>query len=111
MTFELNWSEMLLQTPDLFVDLRNLIKEREVTLRTPQVERLRETLDKVGFRLVFGLVLSALLLSSSIIVLSDIQPQIYGIPIIGLAGYAVGLVMGLGFLFSGIKKLFYWHYK
>ncbi|MFO7849451.1 MAG: AarF/UbiB family protein [Spirochaetia bacterium] len=111
LTFGLNWSEMVLQTPELFTDLRKLIKERELTIRTPQADELRETYDKVGFRLVFGLVLSALLISSSLIVLADIEPQMYGIPIIGMIGYGVGAIMGIAFLFAGIKKLFRWHYK
>jgi len=106
----LNWSEMVLQTPELFHDLRRLIKDRKFTVRSPQVDEIRETYDKVGFRLVFGLVLSALLISSSLIVLADIEPQIYGIPIFGIIGYGVGAVMGIGFLFAGIRKLFRWHY-
>ncbi len=110
LTFGLNWSEMVMQTPELFVDLRKLVQDPEITILTPQADKLRETFDKVGFRMVFGLVLSALLLSSSLIVLADIEPQMYGIPIIGIIGYAVGAVMGIGFLFTGIKKLFRWHY-
>ncbi|MFP4617751.1 MAG: ABC1 kinase family protein [Spirochaetaceae bacterium] len=111
LTTGLNWSEMVLQTPELFIDLHRMIKEREFTLRTPQADEIRETYDKVGFRLVFGLVLSALLISSSLIVLADIEPQMYGIPIIGMIGYGAGALMGIGFLFAGIKKLFRWHYK
>jgi len=107
----INWTEMLLQTPELFSDLRRFAKDRELIFRTPQIDKVRETYDKVGFRLVFGLVLSALLISSSLIVLADIEPQIYGIPVIGIVGYGVGATMGIGFLFSGIKKLFRWHYK
>ncbi|MFO7731079.1 MAG: hypothetical protein R6V86_09965 [Spirochaetia bacterium] len=67
---------------------------------------IRETYDKLGFRLVFGLVLSALLISSSLIVLADIEPQIYGIPLISMLGYSIGAVMGIGFLFAGIKNYF-----
>jgi len=107
----LNWSEMLLQSPELFTDLRRFIKDRELIIRAPQVDKMRETYDKVGFRLVFGLVLSALLISSSLIVLADIEPKVYGIPLFGIVGYGVGAVMGIGFLFAGIRKLFRWHYK
>ncbi|MCF7914414.1 MAG: hypothetical protein K9L66_04540 [Spirochaetaceae bacterium] len=107
----LNWSEILFQTPEMFIDLRRFIKDREVIIKAPQADVIRETYDKVGFRLVFGLVLSALLISSSLIVLADIEPQIYGIPLIGIIGYGIGAVMGIGFLFAGIKKLFRWHYK
>ncbi|MCF7916090.1 MAG: hypothetical protein K9L66_13060 [Spirochaetaceae bacterium] len=107
----LNWSEIWFQTPELFIDLRRFIKDREIVIKAPQADVIRETFDKVGFRLVFGLVLSALLISSSLIVLADIEPQIYGIPLIGIIGYGIGAVMGIGFLFAGIKKLFRWHYK
>ncbi len=106
----MNWTEMVLQTPELFFDIRRFLNERNLTIRTPEVDKMRETFDKVGFRLVFGLVLSSLLISSSLVILADINPKVYGIPLIGIIGYAVGAVMGMVFLFSGIKKLFKWHY-
>jgi ubiquinone biosynthesis protein len=107
----LNWSELALQAPEIFFDLRRALQERDFIIHTPEVDTMRETLDQVGFRLVSGLVLSALLISSSLIVLADIRPQIYGIPIFGIIGYATGAVMGMAFLFMGIKKLFSWHHK
>jgi ubiquinone biosynthesis protein len=107
----LNWTEMALQTPELFFDMRRFLNERNLTINAPEVDKMRETFDKVGFRLVFGLVLSSLLISSSLIVLADINPKVYGIPLIGIIGYAVGAIMGMVFLFAGIKKLFSWHYR
>ncbi len=107
----INWSEMLLQTPELVNEVRQVLKDREIFIRSPQADKFRVTFDKVGFRLAFGLILSSLLISSSLIVLADIDPKIYGIPIFGIIGFAVGALIGIGFLFSGIVKLFRWRYK
>jgi ubiquinone biosynthesis protein len=65
-------------------------------------------MDKIGFRLVFGVVLSALLISSSLIVLADIEPKIHGIPVIGIVGFVIGAVMGVMFLITGFVKLLRW---
>lgn len=55
-------------------------------------------------RLSFALMLSALLISSSIMVLSGIPPKMYNIPVIGLAGFVIAGFMILRLLYSIWKK-------
>ena len=107
----LNWSEVLLDAPELVRDVQRLLRDREFQVHAPELEAVRETYDKVGFRTVFGLVLSALLISSSLVVLADIEPKIQGIPVFGIIGFGIGLAMGLGFLFAGVIKLFRWRHR
>ncbi len=107
----LNWSEVLLDAPELVRDVQRLLRDREFEVHAPELEAVRETYDKVGFRTVFGLVLSALLISSSLVVLADIEPKVAGIPIFGIIGFGIGLAMGLGFLFAGVIKLFRWRHR
>jgi ubiquinone biosynthesis protein len=107
----LNWGDAAMAGPDIIQGLRRFLDEREIRMTAPQADEIRETYDKVGFRTVFGLVLSAVLISSSLVVLADIEPKVSGIPLFGIIGFGIGTVMGLGFLFAGIVKLFRWHHK
>ncbi len=54
--------------------------------------------------LVDGLIIVALLVSSSIIVLSRLQPYIWGIPLLGFIGYSVALLMLLFHVIRAFRK-------
>jgi len=64
---------------------------------------LGATLDRVSNRIAFAIVLAALIVGSSLIVLSDIPPHWHSIPIIGLIGFLVAGVMGFRLLLSIIR--------
>lgn len=104
----LNWSELALEAPDIIRSAGRLLRDRQITMEIPEAAGLRQTIDKTGFRLVFGLVLSALLISSSLVVLSGVGPTYKGVPLLGIVGFAAGAVMGLVFLAVGVVKLFKW---
>lgn len=59
--------------------------------------------DRISNRIAFAIVLAALMIASSLVVLSGIPPTWYGIPVIGLAGFLVAAVMGLGLLYSILR--------
>ncbi|HMA64225.1 MAG: ABC1 kinase family protein [Fibrobacterota bacterium] len=59
--------------------------------------------DQIINRLVFGLVLAALLIGSSIVVLSKVPPAFYGIPVIGIIGFTASLVMAFWLLLTILK--------
>jgi len=59
--------------------------------------------DQIINRLVFGVVLSALLIGSSIVVLSKVPPTVYGIPVIGLIGFTASGIMAFGLLVSIVR--------
>lgn len=107
----LNWGDALMEVPNAMQGLRRFLNDRQLRFSSPQIEELRETYDRVSFRTVFGLVLSAVLISSSLVLLADLEPKISGIPLFGIIGFGIGTVMGIGFLFAGIVKLFRWHHK
>jgi len=64
---------------------------------------LGAALDRVSNRVSFAIVLAALIIGSSLIVLSDIPPRWHDIPIIGLLGFVVAGVMGFWLLLSIIR--------
>lgn len=67
------------------------------------LEPVLSTLDRIVNRLSFSLVLSSLVIGSSLIVLSDLPPRWHDIPIIGLAGFLVSVIMGGWLLWTIIK--------
>jgi ubiquinone biosynthesis protein len=59
--------------------------------------------DQLVNRMVFGLVLAALVIGSSIVVLSKIPPTIYGLPVIGIIGFLAAFVMAFWLLISILR--------
>jgi ubiquinone biosynthesis protein len=55
-------------------------------------------------RLVFAIVLAALVVGSSLLVVSDIPPKWNEVPVIGLVGYLLSGVIGLGLLWSILRR-------
>ena len=105
----LDWNDALMEAPELIQGTKRFLRDRSLRMNIPQADDLAQTYDRVGFRMTFALVLSALLVSSSLVVLADIEPQIYGIPVFGIVGFGIGAVMGIGFLFAGVASFFRWH--
>ena len=92
-------------------DMREILQQArrgqlKMSFRLIGMESVRRTIDRVGYRLIYGLVLAALLVSSSLIIQADIPPRFREIPIIGLAGFAVAGVLGVGFLISLMVHFF-----
>jgi len=90
---------------DLPSDLRELLLllkrgEVRVQFQHQNLERLIETHDQFSNRLAFAVVLAALIVGSSLMVLSNIPPTWRGIPVIGVIGFAVSGILGFWLLWS-----------
>ena len=59
--------------------------------------------DQISNRIVFAIVLAALIIGSSLIVLSGIPPKWYGIPVFGIVGYLAAGAMGFWLLISILR--------
>lgn len=64
------------------------------------LDTLKHTLDQVSNRVTYGIVLAALIIGSSVMVLSDIPPKWHEIPLLGVAGFMMSGVMGFKLLHS-----------
>ena len=67
------------------------------------LEPLVGALDRVVNRLVFAIVLAALIVGSSLVVLSQVPPLVHDIPVIGIAGFVLAGIIGFGLLFSILR--------
>lgn len=87
-------------------DIMQLVKAGKVRIEfehrglEPLIRKFGQTIN----RLVFGLVLASLIIGSSVVILSDIPPKIYELPVIGIAGYLAAAFMGFGLLISILRN-------
>ncbi|MCF8253609.1 MAG: AarF/ABC1/UbiB kinase family protein [Bacteroidia bacterium] len=90
--------------PADFKGILNRIKEGKVKLEFIGLNQLLHTLDVISNRLSAAIILAAMILGSSMVVLSQIPPLWKGIPIIGLIGIIVSGIFGSMMLFSIYKN-------
>ncbi len=93
---------------ELPAELRFILRQmRDGRLRIEFEHRglkaLEKTLDRVSNRVSFAIVLASQIIGSSLVVLSDIPPRWYGIPVIGLIGFLFAGIMGFWLLVSIIR--------
>ncbi|MBM9615844.1 AarF/ABC1/UbiB kinase family protein [Desulfobulbus rhabdoformis] len=89
---------------DLHTILQQLRKGRmRLEFEHRGLKALGVTLDRVSNRISFAIVLAALIVGSSLIILSDIPPRWHSIPVIGLLGFLVAGIMGFWLLLSIIR--------
>lgn len=97
--------ELIRELPDELRSILTQVRKGKMKLEFEHLglETLRAVLDQASNRISFAIVLAALIIGSSLIVLSGIPPKWYGIPIIGLAGFLMAGVMGFWLLLSILR--------
>lgn len=101
---------------DLFHFLKELPREAREILKMVKkgkmkiefkhkgLESMYSTYDRISNRISFAIVLASLIIGSALIVLSDIPPKWYGIPVIGLSGFLLAGMMGFWLLVSIMRR-------
>jgi len=59
------------------------------------LENLIFEMDRSSNRIAFALIISSLIIGSSLVIATDIGPYLFGLPIIGLAGFTVAGIFGI----------------
>ncbi len=72
----------------------------QVNIDVSQLERMTERLDRSASRLTVGLITSALIIGSAIVMTVDEGPQVFGLPLIGALGFFAAGVGGVWILAS-----------
>ncbi|MDP2916501.1 MAG: hypothetical protein Q8O16_01065, partial [Dehalococcoidia bacterium] len=94
--------ELLRDLPyDVSIILRQFKKGRvKIEFEHIGLEPIRQTLNSVSNRMALTVVLAALLISSSLIVLSGLPPTIFNIPVVGFAGFIISFFLAVALVFS-----------
>jgi ubiquinone biosynthesis protein len=100
-----DYLDLIRELPDELREILAQIRQGRIKIRFKHsgLEGLRAALDQVSNRISFAIVLAALIIGSSLIVLSDIPPKWHGIPIIGLVGFLLAGIMGFWLLISILR--------
>jgi ubiquinone biosynthesis protein len=98
--------EFLISTPkQMRTFLRQMIRG-DVTFNIKNIglDKVIRDIDKSANRLAFSIVLSAIILSSSILIFTEIEEKILPFPLFGLTGYTLAFVLGILLLYSFLKS-------
>jgi len=98
----LDWEAVLRELPSDTRNIINKIKRGRIRIEFEHkgLEPMLKTHDRISNRVVYGIVLSSLVIGSSLIVLSGIPPKWHEIPIIGIIGFLTAGAMGFWLLIS-----------
>ncbi len=104
-------SDMISILKELPQEIHSIIKQTQegcikFEMKHSGLDDMIYTHNMISKRLSVSIVLAALIIGSSLIVLSGIPPRWNDIPIIGLAGMLVSSVIGLGLLLSFLWRKF-----
>lgn len=87
------------QVSDSLLSGRTKVQLQHTSLEKPIAE-----LNKMVNRLLFGLVIAAMIIGSSTILSSNIGPKFYGVSIIGLLGFGFAGISGIWLIISIIRS-------
>lgn len=95
-------AKLLLRLPEV-ID-RILTGRNKVILEHSGLDRSVAAMNRMVNRLVFGMILSALLIGSSILINARVGPAVWGLPMIGVIGYVGAAAMGVWLLISILRS-------
>lgn len=100
------WWALVQQIPEGASEILQLLRHGKlhVEFEHKGLEPLLRTHEQVANRMVFAIVLAALLVASSLVALGRFPPLWHGIPILGLLGYLLSGILGLGLLISILRR-------
>jgi ubiquinone biosynthesis protein len=106
----LDLTPMLKEFPAQARDILGLIKRGKLRIEFQHqgLEPILKTHERMMTRLVFALVLAALIIGSSLVVLSGIPPKWYGVPLIGVVGFLSAAFVGFWLLVSILLRKGSW---
>jgi len=101
-TASLDWQTLLRDLPADGKNIIDKIKQGRIHVEFEHkgLEPMLRTHDRISNRVVYGIVLSSLIIGSSLIVLSGVPPEWHQIPVIGIIGFLAAGAMGFWLLIS-----------
>ncbi|SNQ60515.1 ABC1 kinase family protein [Candidatus Methanoperedens nitratireducens] len=76
----------------------------KIELEHRGLETVTEKLDVVSNRLSFSLIIAALIVGSSLIIQTRMSPSLWGVPLLGVFGYLLAGIFGMGLIISILRS-------
>ncbi len=101
-------SELVNLLKDIPGEVRSILEQTrngklKIIFQHQGLDPVLSTFDRTSNRIAFAIVLAALIIGSSLMVLSGVPPKWFDIPIIGLVGFLVAGLMGFWLLITIIR--------
>ncbi len=95
-----------LEIPSQISDLLKMLNKgiSKINLEVNMTDEMNTKLEKMINKLVITIMSAALLLGSSLISTTNMQPKILGIPAIGFAGFVISFVLGSWLVIKIVRK-------
>jgi len=102
----LDMASLLKDLPFEVKDLMRMVKDGETRIQFEHrgLDSLATKLDQIFDRIVFAVVLAALIIGSSVVIHSGMPPFFNGVPLIGVSGFAIAGLVALWLLFSMLRN-------
>jgi ubiquinone biosynthesis protein len=75
-----------------------------ITFRLEQMARLVDSLENASNRLTIGIITGAIIMGSSMIITTGVEPFLFGYPALGVIGYLISVVLGLWLVITILRN-------
>ncbi|MFH1746634.1 MAG: AarF/UbiB family protein [Planctomycetota bacterium] len=72
----------------------------KISLRQEDIHRVTESYERSASRMTFGMIIGSLIVGSSLLMQLSRGPNFLGLPVLGLVGYLLAAILGLGMVYS-----------
>ncbi len=98
--------QLLKEIPGETTDIIRQIKQGKVNIGFEHrgLENFILQIDRASNRLSFSLIIAALIVGSSLIIQTQVKPFLFGFPVLGILGFTVAGLLGLGLLISILRS-------
>lgn len=98
--------KLIQQLPSDTLDILRLIRQGKmrIAIDIQGLDKLIAHQDQTSNRISFSIIIAALILGSAIVINSDVPPMLFGVSVIGIAGFLAAGIMGVWLLIAIIKK-------
>lgn len=92
--------------PSDFLEILRLAKlgNIRINIQVQGFERMLATHDQISNRISFAIIIAALIMGSAQLINSNVPPILFGVSVIGIAGFIAAALMGVWLLVAIIKK-------
>ncbi len=104
--------ELLRHAPRDTREIISELKHGKIRIRffVEGLDPLRETFTNISLRLVFGLLLASVIISSSVVIHAKIPPYWHDVPVLGILGFIIAGIISAGYIlvlaFKFLRRLY-----
>jgi ubiquinone biosynthesis protein len=102
----LNLLELVRDFPSKLQKLFHKVDKGDLTFtfKHTGLSALNNTLERISNRVTFGIIIAALIVGSSMIITTGVEPLLFGFPALGVVGYLVSGILGLWLIITILRK-------